>query len=199
MRKEPLGIRKCAVCGKEIKVYHKIRLEKDSICCSINCMGISYKSKDLNCECPICHKKFHVKESRKNKCKNNYCSRDCFRLAKMEYMKGEGNHQYGLKGDLNSSWKKDKRITNYGYNKIRVLDHPFKDCDDFVFEHRLIAEKHLLNEENSVEINGKLYLKPDLVVHHKDGNKLNNDVSNLEIMTLSEHTKLHAKKRKSKK
>lgn len=195
MSKTPLGIRYCAICGKEIKVFHKVRLEKENICCSQKCMGEFMKSKDLNCECPICHKKFHLKPYRKNKSKNNYCSMECFRLAKKEYMKGEGNHQYGLKGSLNSSWKKDKRINNLGYYKIRMLEHPFKDGNGFVLEHRIIAEKYLLTKENSIEINGKLYLKPDLVVHHKDGNKLNNDVNNLEIMTLSKHTSLHRKKK----
>lgn len=29
------------------------------------------------------------------------------------------------------------------------------------------------------------------IVHHKDGNPSNNDISNLQIMTLEEHTSLH--------
>lgn len=32
-------------------------------------------------------------------------------------------------------------------------------------------------------------------IHHKDGNSLNNDVSNLELLTNSNHIKLHAPKR----
>ena len=59
-------------------------------------------------------------------------------------MLGEGNHQFGLKGELNSSWKSNERISHYGYMLVRCLNHPFKNCDDFVFEHRLIAEKYLL-------------------------------------------------------
>lgn len=192
----PLGIKKCAVCGKEIEIFHKVRLDKENVCCSVECMGKFMKSNDLNCECPICHKKFHVKPYHKNKCKVNYCSRECFRLAKKEYMKGEGNHQYGLKGSLNASWKSDKRVSNLGYYKVRCLEHPYRDSDDYVLEHRLVAEQYLLNKGNSIEINGKLYLKPELVVHHIDGNKLNNSPDNLEIMTLSEHSKLHNNKRK---
>ena len=196
MRKIPLGIRKCVVCGKDVEIFHQKRMEAKSVCCSTKCMGENMKSKDLNCECPICHKKFHLRQYHKNKSKNNYCSRECFRLAKMEYMKGEGNHQDGLKGSLNASWKANRKISNLGYYKIRMLEHPFRDCDNFVLEHRLVAEKYLLTLENSVEVDGKFYLNPDLVVHHKDGNKLNNDVNNLEIMTLSEHTKLHMAKKK---
>ena len=106
-------------------------------------------------------------------------------------MKNEGNHQYGLKGELNSSWKGGKRKSVYGYYLIYFPEHPFANGDGMVFEHRLVAEQFLLTETNSVEINGKRYLSPDFVVHHKDGDKTNNDVSNLEIMTLSEHTKYH--------
>lgn len=38
-------------------------------------------------------------------------------------------------------------------------------------------------------------LRKDEVVHHKDGNKLNNDISNLVIMTPSEHALYHAQRR----
>lgn len=36
-------------------------------------------------------------------------------------------------------------------------------------------------------------LRSDEVVHHIDGNKNNNSISNLEIMSVSEHSRLHAK------
>jgi hypothetical protein len=109
-----------------------------------------------------------------------------------QYMKGNGNHQYGLRGNLNSSWKSDERISYYGYKLIRCLDHPFKNCDGFVFEHRLVAEKFLLDDTNSVMIDGKLYLSPDYDVHHIDFNRLNNDPSNLLVITRSDHAQLHA-------
>ena len=34
-------------------------------------------------------------------------------------------------------------------------------------------------------------LTRDEVVHHKDGNKANNDIENLELTSLSEHTRQH--------
>lgn len=34
-------------------------------------------------------------------------------------------------------------------------------------------------------------LRPDEIVHHIDGNKLNNNIENLKIMTRGEHSKLH--------
>jgi hypothetical protein len=122
----------------------------------------------------------------------------CYRTSKKVY-EIEGNHQYGLKGSLNNSWKSDEKISHYGYKQIRSLNHPFKDGDDFVFEHRLVAEKYLLNEENSVMIDGQRYLKKEYHVHHIDFNRLNNDVSNLKVMLAGEHISLHNKLRNQRK
>ena len=145
-----------------------------------------------NCECFVCGKKMHRKPYwlKKNK-HHNYCSKKCHYLDKKRYMSGEANHQYGLKGRLNASWKHDEKISIYGYKMIRMLDHPFVEKDGFMFEHRLVAEKYFLTNENSVEIDGKRYLKPEYHVHHKNFVKTDNRPENLQVMTKSEHQSLH--------
>lgn len=178
----------CEFCGEKF-LGHPSRAKSKHICCSKICMSNFIKQNNLNCICPICGKRFHLKPSRNTG--NNCCSKECKDKLASQRMQGEGNHQYGLKGKNNSSWKSDVRISTYGYRMIRVLDHPFRNSSDFVFEHRLVAEKYLLTDETSVEINGKKYLNPDLEVHHKDQNKLNNDPNNLLILTKSEHKILH--------
>lgn len=145
-----------------------------------------------NVICPICKKAFHLKPSKLKKDKNHYCSRACHKEAKKEYMAGEKNHQYGLRGEKNASWKGGEKITCYGYKTIYCPDHPFAPKDGHIFEHRLVAEKYLLTEENSVEVNGKRYLRPDYDVHHKDFDRLNNDPENLQVMTKREHRRLHS-------
>lgn len=184
---------KCENCGETFSCQ-RLRVEQHShIFCSKKCEGEWRKSQVLlNTTCAFCGKQIHIKASRMSKSKKNYCSVECLNKDKKIRYLGNGNHQYGLKGDKNSSWKSDIRISFYGYRLIRCLEHPFRNSDDFVFEHRLVAEKYLLTKENSIEIDGKRYLKNEYVVHHLDFDRQNNKIENLKIMLRSEHGTLHA-------
>ena len=80
--------------------------------------------------------------------------------------------------------KNDKNIKGYylcgGYLKVKVKEHPAQDKRGYVLFHRLVME-HELNR----------YLLEDEYIHHKDGNKLNNNIENLELMYGYEHAKEH--------
>lgn len=106
-------------------------------------------------------------------------------------MTGAGNHQYGLTGRKNSSWESDEKISTHGYRMIRKPDHPFRNIDGFVFEHRLVVEEYWLTPFNSVEINGQLYLPPEYEVHHINGDKLDNSPENLFVLTKDFHITVH--------
>jgi hypothetical protein len=56
----------------------------------------------------------------------------------------------------------------------------FTDSDDLV--HRWVVRKH------------GYHLSRHQQVHHRDGNKLNNDISNLEIVSRGNHERIHGKK-----
>lgn len=148
-----------------------------------------------NMTCPICGKKFHLRKSDINSNGKNYCSRECYGKARSVFFRGENNHQYGKRGRKNASWKHDRKIASDGYVMIRCTDHPFRKKDDYIMEHRIVAEKHLLTKETSVEVDGKLYLSPDYVVHHKNGDKTDNRPENLQIMTKKDHVSMHKKEK----
>lgn len=65
------------------------------------------------------------------------------------------------------------------------------------FEHRMIAYFHDKETWNEIydETKSNGFIKGNLVVHHKDENTLNNDPSNLTIMTFEEHNDYHNKQK----
>lgn len=70
-----------------------------------------------------------------------------------------------------------KEIKKGDYLYALVPDHPNATKNGYVLMHRVIMENHL----------GRL-LGKDEVVHHKDHNKFNNSVDNLEVMDKNAHT-----------
>ena len=55
-----------------------------------------------------------------------------------------------------------------------------------IFAHRMIWEKY----------HGKI--PKGYIIHHKDKNRLNNDISNLKLITRGEHSKIHKNDRRKK-
>lgn len=79
---------------------------------------------------------------------------------------------------------KGKKAFNYrngkskhaGYILIFSPNHPYRGTNNYVFEHRLVMEKHL----------GR-YLKPEEIVHHINGIKTDNRIKNLFLTTKKKH------------
>lgn len=80
-----------------------------------------------------------------------------------------------------SVWKIQKIVSKGEYNYAVVPNHPHATQYGYVLEHRVVMESHL----------GRL-LSSDEVVHHKNGNKKDNRVENLELLSGSQHSQLHA-------
>ena len=71
-------------------------------------------------------------------------------------------------------------ITKRGYVLVLCKAHPNAKSKGHVYEHRLVVENHL-----------QRFLRTDECVHHKNGDRSDNRLCNLEVLTNSQHMKLH--------
>ena len=184
----------CDYCGKEFYCQN-FRIEKyKHVFCNTECKAAYIIShRELNYTCDWCGKKFYRPPAYINKTKHFHsCSKECESYLRQQLMAGERNHQYGIKGSANATWKSDKRINSTGYILIRRQEHPYANSEGFIYEHRLVAEANLLTDENSVKIDGVRYLSKDFQVHHCNFNRSDNSVDNLRVMPAHIHMSYHS-------
>lgn len=91
---------------------------------------------------------------------------------------------FGHKREDNFNWKGGKQLHN-GYVMVRFPEHPFAKGNGYVFEHRLVMEKHI----------GR-YMFPHEFIHHINKVKTDNRIKNLKIVNNHYHPSLHVKSRK---
>jgi len=130
--------------------------------------------------CPECRSKFELNEYqrsgiRKNKYKEIFCSHKC--QLKRNHKKY--NKQIGIDNRFKISETKLKAFEGISTHYRKVMG---------VHEHRTIAE---------IKLGRKL--RKGEIVHHKNGDKRDNRISNLQVMTQSEHARLHFRKKRNEK
>lgn len=188
---------KCKICGSTDYPIDTKKFPKDF--CSYKCYEKWCKfSKTPNCECSVCGKQMYLKPSRLKRVKNGItCSTECSNKLRSEYMKGEANHQFGMVGDKNSSFKDSDLVTNYGYILEYCPGHPHphdrSNQTTRVLQHRLVVERNASRfDDHFFEmIDGWKVLKLEYDVHHINEDKQDNRVENLQVISRSEHTSYH--------
>lgn len=101
-------------------------------------------------------------------------------------LSGEAHPMFGRRADQAPRWKGGRVKHAEGYwLVVAPEEHPYPayvkpSGTKYILEHRLLMERHL----------GR-YLEPEEVVHHKDDDGFNNDLSNLVLYAnQSEHMRL---------
>lgn len=82
-------------------------------------------------------------------------------------------HKMAEKLNIKAEW-------NYTYVSVQGYLIDCSDRENRILVHRKVMQDHLGRELSSNEI-----------IHHIDGDKLNNSIDNLEIVTRSEHINMH--------
>lgn len=85
-----------------------------------------------------------------------------------------------ITGANNPNWNGGQMHSN-GYVYLKRPDHPRANKQGYVKRANLVIEAHL----------GRV-LGPHELVHHRNGNKQDDRIENLEVMSRSEHQRLHA-------
>lgn len=151
--------------------------------------------------CFFCKKLYLPNES-----KRKYCSKECYYKMKIlrkdkvnwteemrkklskRYM-GKGNPMFGkdswnkgkkrpeIQGENHPNWKGGYSINPNGY---KVYESEKYTKGNKLAEHRIVMEKYLGRK-----------LKSEEIVHHKNHNKLDNRIENLEIVDRATHMNIH--------
>lgn len=176
------GINKnCLTCNKEFYVKkHRIDTAKY---CSMKCLGIGTTIKVIR-KCNICDKEFSIIESRCKKAK--YCSQACYKKA----LSLKGTKQYFCSHCGKEFWSYrhtgrkycSKKCTGKSYHKI--------------FNPSFTTVRKTMLIRGLIKICNRCgYDKEPLIlgVHHRDRNRKNNTLENLEVLCPNCHSLEHLK------
>lgn len=159
----------CEHCFKKFMNY---RSDK-SVYCSRQCK-IAGTTIDHKHNCRQCSKAFTNKKP-----KAAFCSRRCSLIWGQSFRKSQkGKPKPSIQGQKHWNWKRGWNYSSTGYIEVNIGLKKRK------LQHRLVMEEHL----------GRELLKTEHV-HHINGNKTDNRIENLMLLSPSEHTRLHLEKR----
>ena len=160
----------CRHCDAVFNVRFQCELDRQF--CSQRCHLVNLHAKHRRPrtgkdeKCRNCGKAIYIQKCLLGKAR--YCSRGCHALWLRRTNGGRGPNNGHWKGGLSKSDKGYRMLTSGPYAKR------------FKYQHRFVMEKHLGRPLESHEI-----------VHHVNGDKQDNRIENLEIMTRTEHIQHH--------
>ena len=188
----------CKICGSSFKVP-QCRSKTAEYCgksCAVIGRAMAMSLPKVAITCKECGKVFYDHQCHAHK--RVFCSKACMESSRT-HLQDKSNR---TSGGNNPMWRGGVCKHSDGYIYKRAVDHPFA-CRSYVLEHRLVAEDNLRSTDPEsvflVRLGDRKYLRPEISVHHIDGDKTNNTPDNLMVVTNSEHQKIHAAMRKAEK
>lgn len=152
----------CAQCGNSFRAWPSDKRRY----CSRRCFDLGH-TKSYSIRCEICGRELIAAAKQAKSGERRFCSRRCA---------GKSSTPPGSQtGEKSSSWKGGRFQSSIGYEMV-LLEGQGK----YTTAQKAIMEKTLGRK-----------LRPGEVVHHRDGDKMNNDVSNLEVMSRAAHARIH--------
>lgn len=93
----------------------------------------------------------------------------------------KGKHNSHLRGKKHPRWSNSKMLSHHGYVKIRVgLSHPLAAPNGYAYEQILVWVSA-----------GNPRPPKNNLLHHKNGDRTDNRIDNLELMEWGKHTLHH--------
>jgi hypothetical protein len=116
--------------------------------------------------CKTCKKEFYRTRTEIARNRRNYCSFACRIKGRYQQIEEEKRkHTY-----------QGRMRPQHEYIYVKSYDHPNRNSNNEIAQHRLVMEKHL----------GRYLLKSE-TVHHRNGIKHDNRIENLEVVVSSPH------------
>lgn len=168
---------KCERCESEyLKRADRIRTPDY---CGIECRRQHQKeARQRNCQ--VCSVVIHPRVAQLRNGGGKYCSNACAALSRIGVPLTDAHKRNLSRSHIGRTYQKGSANGNYK-GRYEVDGYIWLNVDGRrIAEHRAVAEMALGRPLSSSEI-----------VHHKDHNKTNNRVENLQIVSRSEHAKLH--------
>lgn len=172
---------KCIQCGNSYSTAHyRKNLSKY---CSRKCTALGTRIK-YNTSCLICKKNFEHISSRCNKAK--YCSRKCYNISQKNKGKTEYICFHCHKKFIGHAAHKRKYCSKkcVGKESKKTFKPNYTTVRKAMISRELIKSCNRCGYDKEIKILG---------VHHKDRNRNNNNISNLEVLCPNCHSLEHLK------
>ena len=175
---------KCNFCDKQFSTIISYVKRGGGKFCSIKCFRLSHNTVK---KCKTCKKEFTLQNCRTKNRPANFCSRECWNKSRFgthlsKKHKDKISKAHTGKSRASTPYFKGRIYQSNGYVLLFKPEHPFSSKQNYILEHRFIAEQKL-----------NRFLTDKEIIHHINGIRDDNRPENLHLFpNISAHRKCHS-------